>query len=327
MIFRLRLIPNRALFTKALSEMKVVLLGTGTSHGIPCIACDCDVCNSPDPHDKRLRCSAYVTSKNNDGTYSHILIDIGPEFRIQAITYKIKAVDAVLLTHSHADHLHGLDDIRIFSHTISSSHLTNPDRGKETEGPGIAIYSNAQSIRDVQERFSYVFRPTQIGGGKPKLRLEEDTVFDAGTPPEFGDLKITPVPMKHGEIDTTGWLISVRGADGVIHSFAYLTDCSIIPESSIQKIIDNGGIIEHCVIDGLREVPHATHFSYLQAMQAAEKICPVHTWFTHICHLKKHADISAYIHEHLNSFENLSRIVRNGGSVEPAYDGLSFEIN
>lgn len=306
--------------------MKIILLGTGTSHGIPCIACDCAVCNSSDPRDKRLRCSAYITNQNKDGTESHILIDIGPEFRIQAITHKIKAVDAVLLTHSHADHLHGLDDIRIFSHTISSSHLTNPDSGKETSGPGITIYSNAQTLRDVQRRFDYVFKPTQIGGGKPKLRLESDSVFSSETPAEFGDLKITPIPLRHGELDVTGWLIAKTCADGTVRSFAYLTDCSSIPDSSTRTIIDSGGTIEQCVIDGLREIPHSTHFSYMQAMEVAEKICPRHTWFTHICHLKSHVEISEYIQAHLHSFKNLSEIVRNGGSVEPAYDGLSFEI-
>lgn len=100
--------------------MKMTLLGTGTSHGIPCIACECPVCSSTDFRDKRLRSSAYVVHKSKDGNKCHILIDIGPEFRIQAINHKIKAIDAVLLTHSHADHLHGLDDIRIFSHTFSS---------------------------------------------------------------------------------------------------------------------------------------------------------------------------------------------------------------
>lgn len=408
--------------------MKITLLGTGTSHGIPCIACDCPVCTSSDPHDNRMRCSAFVENENADGTKTSILIDIGPEFRIQAIREHIKAIDAVLLTHSHSDHLHGLDDIRIFSHTISSGHITNPKMGLETKGPGIAIYSNAQSLRDVRYRFAYVFRETQLGGGKPKLRLVDERIFRKRQPQEFGDIHVTPIQMKHGKIDTTGWLLSVgqgenaSGIHGVVNfsgvggavenasgvtagvevengsdvtggkevadvngvcggnvvenlygvrgevenenysgvtgeievanasggrdevgvvnfsgvtasvevesasgvsgvrSFAYLTDCSYISDESIEKIVKNGGVIEHCVIDGLRETPHSTHFSFLQAMAVAEKIKPVHTWFTHICHLKKHTEISEYIKKHLQEFPNLSKIVKNGGSVEPAFD-------
>lgn len=306
--------------------MQIVLLGTGTSHGIPCIACECRVCTSSDFRDKRMRCSAYIINENKDGSKSHILIDIGPEFRIQAIQNKIKSVDAILLTHSHADHLHGLDDIRIFSHTISSCHLKNPDKGQETKGRGIVIYSNEQSLIDVKYRFDYVFKPTQIGGGKPKISLEKDSVFDKCIPTEFGDMTVTQIPMKHGDINTTGWILSSICSDGKKHSFAYLTDCSEIPKSSIEKIISSAGIIDHCVIDGLREEPHSTHFSYLQAMDVAEQIKPIHTWFTHICHLNTHVEISNYIHKHLKLFSNLSNIVNMGGSVEPAYDGLKIEI-
>mgnify|MGYP000434857833 CR=1 FL=1 len=147
--------------------MKMVLLGTGTSHGIPCIGCNCAVCRSKDKRDTRLRCSAYVTHKNTDGTFVHILIDVGPEFRIQALRHRIRAVDAVLLTHSHADHLHGLDDLRIFSHTASS------DNTPESLGEGLPIYANKHTIRDVKKRFAYIFKETQTGGGKPKIALKD----------------------------------------------------------------------------------------------------------------------------------------------------------
>lgn len=306
--------------------MKMTLLGTGTSHGIPCIACDCEVCRSKDRHDKRLRCSAFVTNKNKNGTESHILIDIGPEFRIQALKYKIKNVDAILLTHSHADHLHGLDDIRIFSHTKSSSNLTNPEKGKETEGLGIAIYANKPTIKDVHSRFSYIFKETQLGGGKPKIRLENLQVFEESMPLEFGDLKILPIPMRHGTVKTSGWLLSQDLKDGTKHSIAYLTDCSEIKEKNIEKIIANAGKLEHLVIDGLREATHATHFNFLQAMAVAEKLKPTHTWFIHICHAHSHEQIKQYVAEHLKEFLELNKIVLEGGSVEPAYDGLKLFV-
>ena len=101
--------------------MKLLFLGTGTSHGVPVIGCDCPVCKSSDPHDKRFRCSAYVTTASG----KNILIDIGPDFRSQALAYNISRVDTLLLTHSHADHLHGIDDLRIFSCDLSESDLKN----------------------------------------------------------------------------------------------------------------------------------------------------------------------------------------------------------
>ncbi len=306
--------------------MKMTLLGTGTSHGIPCIACDCDVCRSKDRRDRRYRCSAYVCNKNSDGTESAVLVDCGPEFRLQALKHRIKKIDAVLLTHSHADHLHGLDDIRIFSHTISASNLTNPDRGRETAGPGIAIYSNGQSLSDVQSRFSYVFRQTQIGGGKPKLHLEKAKHLDERQPAEFGDMRIIGIPLLHGRLKATGWLFTVpEKKDGQSHSIVYLTDCSEIKEKSIKKILLNAGTVDHLVIDGLRKEDHATHFSFLQAMEVAEKILPSHTWFIHICHLNSHVQIQEYIKSELHRFPGLSRIVSEGGSVEPAYDGLKIQ--
>ena len=301
--------------------MKITILGSGTSHGIPCIACSCPVCLSKDSRDKRTRCSAFIENKNKDGTTSHILIDIGPEFRIQALKNNITAVDAVLLTHSHADHLHGLDDIRVFSHTVSRDHLKNPS-AENARAVGIALYANKRTLKDVKYRFDYIFKRTQIGGGKPKLHLEDQTIFKRKMPPEFGDITITPIPMIHGSLETMGWLLTIHNEAGEKKSFAYLTDCSFISDKSIKKITECGGIVEHCVIDGLREKPHATHFSYLQAMETAEKIKSHHTWFTHICHRKSHIQIQEYIARHLHDFPTLSRIVSDGGSVDAAYDGL-----
>lgn len=320
-------------------RMKMTLLGTGTSHGIPCIACNCAVCRSEDPHDKRLRCCAYVTNENPDGTVSSLLVDIGPEFRIQALRSGIKAVDAVLLTHSHADHLHGLDDIRIFSHTLGSDRLSelvrsNPENAgidpkllAQSGKRGISLYANADTVRDVKKRFDYIFRSdTQIGGGKPKLELVDCSVLYGQQPQEFGSMTVIPVPMKHGELNATGWLFSVKAEDGIVHSIAYLTDCSFIPESSLNLIREKGGHIDHCVIDALRVKPHSTHFGFRQAMEVAQKLCARHTWFIHICHLMSHEEIKAYASEQLKDFPVLNKIVSEGGSVGPAYDCLELSV-
>lgn len=319
--------------------MKMTLLGTGTSYGIPCIACHCHVCTSKDERDKRLRCSAYVTNENKNGTVTHLQIDTGPEFRLQCIKYGIEAIDAVLLTHSHADHLHGLDDIRVFSHTLGSDKIEELKNNPENAGilpkmleisankKGINLYAKRQTIQDVKNRFDYIFKPnTQIGGGKPKLNLVDCAEIEKNQPKEFGDLTVTPIPLKHGELDDSGWLISRKNnEDGKIHSIAYLTDTSFVPPESIQLLKEKGGIIEHCVIDGLRVKPHSTHFGFRQAMDVAEQIKPRHTWFIHICHLMTHVEIQEYAKSQLPDYPNLLEIVNNGGSVGPAYDGLVLE--
>lgn len=302
--------------------MRMRLLGTGTSHGIPAIACSCAVCRSKDRHDKRLRCSAYVTNRNRDGTETHVLVDIGPEFRIQALRYRITAVDTLLLTHSHSDHLYGLDDIRVFSHTDSEGGRENSPEHSATPGRGLTVYANADTVQDILVRFDYIFRRTQIGGGKPKLDLEDCARFTEETPLEAGDLRILPIPMRHGTVNTTGWLFSCAGKDGKRHSAAYLTDCNEISAESTALLARAGGIIDHVVIDGLRETPHPTHFSYLEAAACAEKIGGTHTWLTHICHTMSHEEIRAYLKSNLSRFPALERIVAAGGSVEPAYDGL-----
>ena len=296
--------------------MKMTLLGTGTSHGIPVIACDCPVCKSKNRKDKRLRCSAYVTNVNNDKSVSSILIDITPEFRIQALRKKIKSIDAVLLTHAHSDHIYGIDDIRIFSHTHSC------DESCGTQDKGLCFYGNKETIRSVKRRFDYIFTESQIGGGKPKINLKNIETVTEKEALCVGDMEVLPVAMKHGELNTTGYIISCVEKDKQKHSIVYLTDCNKIKGKSIKYINKKAGIIDHIVIDGLREKEHATHFSFLQAMECAEQINTKNVWFTHICHSLSHEEISEYIKENLHKFPKLQNIVMNSGFVEPAYDGL-----
>ena len=247
--------------------MKLTFLGTGTSHGVPVIGCDCEVCKSTDERNKRYRSSAYVEIGQNEPKY--ILIDIGPDFRSQALRQDIRQIDAVLLTHSHADHLHGIDDLRNFS-CIMSNKPDNPQNEKYDKPP-IPIYTNHTAAEHLKYSFGYLFSEKADGGGHARISLKEVTeTFD------YEGIKITPIPMMHGQLETTGWLLTEKGAEGP-RSIAYLTDCNFISDDAIKLIrescsLEKGGKLEHLVIDGLRIKEHSTHFNFLQALEVSAKI-------------------------------------------------------
>lgn len=265
--------------------MELEILGSGTSHGIPVIGCDCAVCHSTDPRDNRLRASALV--RTDTGT--NILIDAGPEFRIQALRAHITRIDALLVTHTHADHLHGLDDLRIFTHETS-----------------LPVYGTQAVIGEIAERFSYIFRETQKGGGKPHIELvpvpENGGRIDDGTPISVAGVSVIPIPLIHGNLEILGWRIG---------DTAYLTDCSAVPERSIELLSG----VRNLVIDALRIRPHSTHFSFAEALVAIDQIRPERAWFTHICHDNSHVGIEKWIAEN-----------GMGKKIEPAYDGLRITI-
>ena len=291
--------------------MKLVFLGTGTSHGVPVIGCECEVCKSKDARDRRYRCSAYITSN----TGKNILIDIGPEFRLQAIENHIKKIDALLLTHSHADHLHGIDDIRSFS-CDSFNKPKDEQSAKKVNAPPIPIFTNKETADDVRTRFGYFFIPSKEGGGHAKVTLNE-----VSAPFEAADLTVTPIPMQHGHLETVGWLLTQREDDNSKTSIAYLTDCNYISDESIEKIHRNCGKLEHLIIDGLRVKEHSTHFNFLQALDAAQKIGANHVWLIHLTHNLSHVQVIDYINEHLGEVPKLQAEAK---SVLPAYDGLEI---
>lgn len=295
--------------------MKMVLMGTGTSHGVPVIGCDCKVCRSADPKDNRLRCSAFLREPAN------ILIDVGPEFRIQALKYKVNNVDALLLTHSHADHLHGIDDLRIFSH----SRAFDPHNrgGDETEGKGLPVYSHKSVIEDIKYRFDYIFREVKQGGGKPKINAVAADDFNESNPIKIKGLEILPVPIKHGYLDDSGWIIRELKDDGY-KSIVYLTDLNHFPESSYDRVGTFAGKIEHLVIDGLRVLPHSTHFSFEQALEVAEKLNPKNVYLTHVTHNLFHWQVQEYVDAILCRYPNLELAREKGGYVGPAFDGLEL---
>ncbi len=245
--------------------MRFVFLGTGTSHGIPVIACPCQVCRSDDPRDKRTRSSVLVMGEQGE----RLLVDIGPEFRLQALAADIRALDAVLLTHSHADHLHGLDDLR-------------PLCRKKP----IAVYGNKATIAELVERFAYIFYETQRGGGKPKI---EPKLVSPTLGPEsalhFGGISALPIPIKHGRLDILGWLFQ----EGEKRA-AYLTDISALPEESAKGLVD----LDLLVLGALRVRPHETHLNFDQAIELARRLKPKRALLTHICHEHSHVEIEAY---------------------------------
>ncbi len=282
--------------------MKVILSGTGTSHGIPVIGCNCAVCNSSDQKDTRFRCGAFIFS--DEGTV--IAIDTPPEFRLQALRYGVTKLDALLVTHSHADHLHGLDDVRIFSHTWNNDQISQ----EFTSDPPLSVFSNTETLEDLKKRFDYVFKQTQEGGGKPRFNLIEVTQFTSKNPLKIGSLEIEPVPIKHGILNVCGWKITNIKSN---KSIAYITDCNVIPDTSID-IIKN---VDICVLDSLRIRHHSTHLNFEEGLDYAKKIRAKSTYFTHICHDKSHIQIQQWIKENWDSTE---------ATLDVAYDGLEFSI-
>ncbi len=292
-------------------------MGTGTSHGIPVIGCHCPVCSSSDPHDNRFRCSAFIESPAN------ILVDVGPEFRLQALRYGISKVDAVFITHSHADHLHGIDDLRVFSHTKAIDRV-HPEN-KESEGNGLKIYTTKGAEKDIRHRFDYIFTPTQAGGGKPKIQIMSGEDISPENPLVINGIEFLPVMIKHGLLDDMGLLFSVRKESGEKKSIAYLTDCNFVPDEAISLVQKQAGILEHLVIDALRAQPHSTHFSFEEALSTSEKLGARNVYLTHIMHGMSHIQIKEYIKGLLPKFPLLKKNSEMGFYIGPAFDGLTLE--
>ncbi len=236
--------------------MKLRFLGTGTSHGVPVVGCSCAVCSSTDPRDSRYRTSVIVEGDHGEV----VLIDAGPEFRLQALRAHLTRLDAILVTHAHADHIHGLDDVRPL-----------------TRGKPLPVYASAPDLREIRNRFAYAFRDGQAGGGKPRLELTE---IDPGGA-TIGGIRAIPVPLFHGDRRVLGYRIG---------RLAYLTDCSSIPEPSMP-LLDG---LDLLVIDALRLRPHPTHLSVDEAFQLALRLMPARLLLTHICHDLSHAQLEEY---------------------------------
>ena len=232
---------------------------------------------SEDPHDKRTRASIWIMDSDTS-----IVIDTSTDFRQQALKEKIASIDGLLITHCHADHIHGLDDIRPYTYKNS-----------------IPVYGSEESMNELRERFSYIFKHTQRGGGKPQIILNgiSDDMFRRGKSIRIGNIEALPIPLKHGQLDVLGYRFK---------NFAYLTDCNYIPDSSLKKL--DG--VEHLIIDALRYRPNSTHFTIKEAIEASKRIGAKHTWFTHLCHDVMHKELKQELPD----------------GFAPAFDGLKINI-
>jgi phosphoribosyl 1,2-cyclic phosphate phosphodiesterase len=266
--------------------MRVTVLGSGTSNGVPAIGCACAVCTSTDPRDHRTRPSILIElNAAADAEFARsvrsILVDTSTDLRNQALANDVRRVDAILFTHAHADHIFGLDDVRRYNQMQRSS---------------IACYADRQTVGDLRRIFSYVFDPpAQTGGGIPQL-----TLFPIGGTFTLGGAEIVPVPLLHGVLPVLGFRIG---------TFAYLTDCNRIPETSWRLLTDDGGV-STVIIDALRHRPHSTHFSVAESVEAVARLGASRAYFTHICHDLPHADTNAQLPR----------------GVELAYDGLVLDV-
>jgi phosphoribosyl 1,2-cyclic phosphate phosphodiesterase len=265
---------------------------------VPAIGCDCAVCHSSDPRDRRTRPSILIQiepsppdpqalqdaggARSMQAAFADavrtILVDTSTDLRTQALANDVRRVDAILFTHSHADHVFGLDDVRRFN---------------QIQKAAIPCYADADTVASLRRMFAYVFEPPrQQGGGLPQLSL-----FQIAGPWILGGVEIVPVPLFHGRLPVLGFRIG---------SFAYLTDCNRIPDDSWTLLQG----VRVLIIDALRHRPHSTHFSVGEAVDVVARLGAERAYFTHICHDLPHAETCAQL----------------PAGMELAYDGLVLEI-
>ncbi len=260
---------------------QLTILGSGTSTGVPIPTCKCSVCRSKEPKNHRLRASAWLSYKGRS-----ILIDTSTDLRQQALTQKIERVDAVLYTHPHTDHIHGIDELRCFNFSQ-----------KET----IPLYGNSWTCEELRHRFGYIFDPGPVeGGGIPQLELHQfdPTAYSIRKPLRIKGVPILPLQLQHGSRECIGYRIE---------SVAYVTDCSYIPE----KTLDQMKGLKALVLDCVRPAPHRTHLNLDRALEVISKLKPRKTFLTHLGHEFDH--------------KTWSKKLPKG--VALAYDGLKITLN
>ncbi|MDQ2891302.1 MAG: MBL fold metallo-hydrolase [Gemmatimonadota bacterium] len=241
--------------------MKLTFLGTGTSFGVPQIGCGCAVCRSPDPRDRRSRVGALV--ETDGGT--RLLIDTPPELRLQFIANGVDRVDAVLFTHDHADHTHGLDDIRAITNRRAAP---------------LVMYGPADTLARLAQRFPYIFDETMLvlpGTSKPEGRAEP---LQPGVTVRIGDADVLPVALPHGRVTVFAYRIG---------DLAYVTDAKSIPADAVAML--RGAKV--LVINALFRTDHPSHLSLSDAVAAAREIGAARTYLTHLTHDNFHADLEA----------------------------------
>jgi len=237
-------------------RVEAIILGSGTSHGVPMIGCKCKVCTSDDPQDQRSRPSAFVRTGNVG-----VLIDTGPDLRSQCLANGVDHLDAVLFTHHHADHVAGLDDLRRFNWITRRA---------------VDLYGSERTLANIKRMFRYAFEAASDSPhDRPQFNLHtiDHQAF------EIEGERIVPIPILHGKLPVLGF----RFGD-----FAYCTDCSHIPDESMALLQG----LDVLVLEAIRHTPHPAHFNLEQAVEAAQQIRARQTYFTHIAHQIGHAEVS-----------------------------------
>jgi phosphoribosyl 1,2-cyclic phosphate phosphodiesterase len=235
--------------------VKITFLGTGTSQGVPVIACECATCTAADSRDKRLRASLLVETAANT-----IVIDAGPDFRQQMLTARVKKLDAIFLTHEHKDHIAGMDDLRAFNYKSQAA---------------IDIYAEERVQNAVRKEYAYVFSEIQYPG-VPKMELHNIDTYNIDL---RGDILI-PLRIFHYRLPILGFRIG---------DMAYITDANYIPEETREKLIG----VKYLVINALRKEKHISHFSLGEALKLIEEVSPRNAFITHIGHqMGRHADVN-----------------------------------
>jgi phosphoribosyl 1,2-cyclic phosphate phosphodiesterase len=233
-------------------QATLTVLGSGTSMGVPTIGCDCAVCRSSDPRDRRTRPSIMLSYRDSRDNARHVMIDTTPDFREQALRENITQLDAVLYTHTHADHILGIDDLRPLTY--------HHKPGK------MPLYATPQNCEFLRKMFRYIFEPTYKFGGLPQVELHP-----IEGPVELFGARFEPLTVIHGETPILGFRFG---------SAAYLTDHSDVPEETLNKLQN----LDILFLDALRYKPHPTHSTVEQSLKIVETVKPKRALFTHICH-------------------------------------------
>jgi phosphoribosyl 1,2-cyclic phosphate phosphodiesterase len=259
-------------------KLTVTVLGSGTSQGVPMIGCKCPVCRSTDPRDKRTRSSIFVETPS-----AKILVDTTPDMRQQVLREDIDHLDAVIFTHSHADHIMGFDDLRRFC---------------DIQGGPLPIYGSASTLQQIERIFHYAFNPRKIVPGYVHVipHVVESTFA-------LGGLALTPLPVPHGAVSTSGFLFARAGRK----LLAYLSDCAEVP-GPIREIITG---VEVLIIDGLRDAPHPTHLTVSAAVEVAQAVRAKQAYLTHQTHERFHVDRQRQL----------------PAGVDVAFDGMKIEFD
>jgi len=277
----------------AVTDVRFTLLGTGTSSGIPVIACDCATCTSDDPRDRRTRVGAMLEFNDPEGTPRVILVDCPPDHREHALRHRIRRVDAILFTHAHVDHVFGLDDARLYNVTMQAP---------------VHLYAERTVLDELTRIYDHIFRPHR-NVNKSFVADVLTTVVEPGRAVHLFGIDATPVRLLHGALPILGWRFDVAApvapsasSDAGPLPLAYCTDVNGIPPESWAPLRG----LQTLVLDMLRERKHPTHFSLDEALGAASESGARRTVFTHMTHDVRHAELSA----------------RLPAGVELGYDGL-----